>query len=225
MVMMDAEFFAFEDITWQTVPPPARHPVPAAYVRDLEVGDELTIGVPDRYFIDGQILLRSERESIEFPGDGTVHESLAVCAPIHYWTWRASPKRNPVMQWWPVEYAWVYKDAAPAVESAPATGGRRDARGQNSWLDRVRLDTARPPLLRPIAAREAGALTGQTLRSRNAAGEWFWFVGVSEPVDVDGDICVQAVPQSHWWLHQVGYYPELQGKVRTIPLHRLFAYV
>jgi hypothetical protein len=225
MVMMDAEFFAFEDITWQTVPPPTRHPVPAAYVRDLDVGDELTIGVPARYFIDGQVLLRSERESIEFPGDGTLHESLAVCAPIHYWTWQANPDRNPVMQWWPVEYAWVYKDAMSAGEPAPTTGRGRDADGSSSWLDRVRLDATQPPVLRPIAAREAGALMGRTLRSRNAAGEWFWFIGVSEPVDVDGDICVQAVPQSHWWLHQVGYYPELQDKVRIIPLHRLFAYV
>jgi hypothetical protein len=172
---------------------------------------------------DGQVLLRPERETIELPGDGTLHESLAVCAPIYYWTWQACPDRNPVMQWWPVEYAWVYKDGAPAAEPAETTG--RDADGPSSWLDRVRLDATQPPVLRPIAAREAGALTRQTLRSRNAAGEWFWFIGVSEPVDVEGDICVYAVPQSHWWLHQVGYYPELQDKVRTIPLHRLFAYV
>jgi hypothetical protein len=224
MVMMDAEFFAFEDITWQTAPPPARHPVPVAYVRDLEVGDQLTIGVPHRYFIDGQVLLRTERASIKFPGDGRSHESLAVCAPIHYWTWKVYPERNPVMQWWPIEYAWVYTDALPAgpVRQTPADNAVDE---RSSWLDRVRVDASQPPVLRPVAAREASALTGRPLRSRNAAGEWFWFVGVSEPVEAEGDICVHAVPQSHWWLHQVGYYPELQDKVRSIPLYRLFAYV
>ncbi len=126
-------------------------------------------------------------------------------------------------QWWPVEYAWVYKDALAAgpVRQTPADNA---VDGRSSWLDRVRLDASQPPVLRPVAAREAGALTGRTLRSRNAAGEWFWFIGVSEPVDVDGDICVHAVPQAHWWLHQVGYYPELQDRVRMIRLHRLFAY-
>lgn len=223
--MMDAEFFAFEDVTWQTVPPPARHPVPAAHVRDLEVGDELTIGVPDRYFIDGQVLLQPEREMVEFLGDGTLHESLAVCAPLHFWTWKVSPQQKPVMQWWPAEYAWVYRDAVAPGQPLPDAVGTRDVEERNSWLDRVRVDANQPPVLRPIVAREAGALTGRALRSRNAAGEWFWFVGVSEPIDVDGDISVHAVPQSHWWLHQVGYYPELQDKVRSIPLHRLFAYL
>ncbi|MDM7855796.1 hypothetical protein [Cellulomonas alba] len=224
MVMMDAEFFAFEDLTWQTVPPPVRHPVPAAYVPDLEVGDEVTIGVPRRYFIDGQVLLRPERRLVEFPGDGELHESVAVCAPIHYWTWRVSQDRNPVMQWWPADYAWVYRDALPpegtSVESEEASSNVE----ASSWLERVRLDADSPPVLRPVTARDAGALTGRALRSRNAAGEWFWFVGASEPLDVGGDICVRVVPQPHWWLHQVGYYPELQGKVRSLPLHRLFAY-
>ncbi|MBO3102217.1 hypothetical protein [Cellulomonas fengjieae] len=224
MAMMDAEFFAFEDIAWQTVPPPARHPVPAAYVRDLEVGDELTIGIPGRYFIDGQVLLRPEREVVEFSGDGALHESLAVCAPIHYWTWRASLSRNPVMQWWPVDYAWVYRDAVPPGETmTPCRAG--DVVEQSSWLDRVRFDASQPPALHPVPAREVGALTGRRLRSRNAAGEWFWFVGVSESVAVDGDIRVHAVPSSHWWLHQVGYYPELQPQVRSIALHRLFTYL
>jgi hypothetical protein len=225
MVMMDAEFFEFEDITWQTVPPPARHPVPAEFVRDLDVGDELTIGIPDRYFIDGQVLLRPERERIKFPEDNELHESLAVCAPIHYWTWTAFPERNTVMQWWPVEYAWVYKDAVPTGDQAPTAERDSAPLRLSSWLERVRPDATQPPVLRPIAAREAGALTGRMLRSRNAAGEWFWFVGVSEPVEIVGDICVHAVPQSHFWLHQVGYYPELQDKVRSIPLHRLFAYI
>ncbi|GEK21370.1 hypothetical protein [Cellulomonas xylanilytica] len=220
---MDADFFAFEDVTWQTVPPPARHPVPAAYVPDLDVGDELTIGLPNRYFIDGQVLLRPEREVVDFSDDGTLHESLAVCAPLHYWTWKASPSRNPVMQWWPVEYAWAYRDAGAPGESAPTALDAMDE--QRSWLDRVRLDASQPPVLLPVPVREAGALTGRALRSRNPAGEWFWFVGVSEPVDVHGEICVQVVPSSHWWLHQVGYYSELQDKVRSVPLHRLFAYV
>lgn len=220
--MMDADFFAFEDVTWQTVPPPARHPVPAAYVLDLEVGDELTIGIPNRYFIDGQVLLRPEREVVEFSGDGALHESLAVCAPLHYWTWKANPSRNPVMQWWPVEYAWAYRDARVPGESIPTPLGAMDPK--RSWLDRVRLDATRPPVLRPVAAREGGALSGRALRSRNTAGEWFWFVGVSEPVDAHGEICVHVVPSSHWWLHQVGYYSELQDKVRSVPIHRLFAY-
>jgi hypothetical protein len=228
MAMMDADFFAFEDIAWQTGPPPARHPVPAAYVQDLEVGNELTIGIPGRYFIDGQVLLRTEREVVEFSGDGALHESLAVCAPIHYWTWKASPSRNPVMQWWPLENAWVYRDAVGPAE--PCTSGpgvsanESDSYEPGAWLDRVRLDADRPPVLRPLPARQAVAFTGRALRSRNAAGEWFWFVGVSEPVDIRGEVCVHVVPPSHWWLHQVNFYPELQGWVRCIPLHRLFVY-
>ena len=129
------------------------------------------------------------------------------------------------MQWWPVEYAWVYRDAVRPGELFAGLPGYGDGAERNAWLNRVRADADRPPVLRPVPARVAGALTGQALRSRNAAGEWFWFVGASEPLDVDGDICVHAVPQSHWWLHQVGYYRELQSKVRSIPLHRLFAYV
>lgn len=222
---MDAEIFAFEDVTWQTVPPPARHPVPAAHVRDLEVGDELTIGVPDRYFIDGQVLIRSECEMVEFRGDGAVHESVAVCAPMYYWTWKVSRERNPVMQWWPVEYAWVYRDAVPPGGPIPEPPAMSENGEQHSWLDRVRADAHQPAALQPVPAREAGALTGRTPRSRNAAGEWFWFVGVSEPVDEDGDIRVHTVPQSHWWFHQVGYYPEIQDKVRSVPIHRLLAYV
>lgn len=222
--MMDADFFAFEDIAWQTVPPPTRHPVPAVSVPDLELGDELTIGVPDRYFIDSQVLLRRERETVRFPGDGELYESLAVCAPIHYWTWKVHPQRNPVMQWWPVAYAWVYGDAVHPEQTSLDVYAIRDPVRRSEWLDRVRPDASQPPVLRPVPAREAGALTGRALRSRNAAGEWFWFVGGSEPIDIDGDICVHAVPSSHWWLHQVGYYPELQNKVRSIPLHRLFAY-
>ncbi len=223
--MMDADFFAFEDVTWQTVRPPTRHPMPAADVPDLEVGDELTIGLPNRYFIDGQVLLRPEREVVEFSGDGTLHASLAVCAPLHYWTWKVSPSRNPVMQWWPVEYAWVYRDAVSLDESSSEPLSVEDDAEQGSWIARVRLDADQPPVLRAVRARDAGALTGRSLRSRNAAGEWFWFVGVSEPVDAAGDICVLVVPSSHWWLHQVGYYAELQDKVRSVPLHRLFAYV
>lgn len=223
--MMDAEFFAFEDIAWQTVPPPARHPVPAAYVRDLEVGDEVTIGIPGRYFIDGQVLLRPEHEVVEFSGDGTLQESLAVCAPIHYWTWKADPSRNPVIQWWPADCTWAYRDAIRPIESMADEIGVRDDEGQRSWLERVRLDVNQPPMLRPIPARDASALTGRALRSRNAAGEWFWFIGVSEPVAAGSDICVHVVPSSHWWLHQVGFYAELQDKVRSVPLHRLFAYV
>lgn len=224
MDVMDAEFFEFEDVTWQTVPPPARHPVPAVYVRDLEVGDELTIGIPDRYFIDGQILVRPERRTIEFPETGQPHESVAVCAPMYYWTWVADPDRNPVMQWWPIEYAWVYQDAASPA-AYPNSRNASVVDEQTGWLDRVRPDAGQPPVLHPMPARGAGGLTGRAMRSRNASGEWFWFVGVSEPVEIDGDICVRAVPGSHWWLHQVGYYPELQSKVRSIPLHRLFAYV
>lgn len=219
--MMEAEFFAFEDISWQTVPPPDRHPVPVAYLRDLQVGDEVTIGAPGRYFIDGQILLRSKRETVAFLGDGKLHESVAVCAPTHYWTWKVNPRWNPVIQWWPVEYTWRYRDAVSGNEAAVAAD---PSRPQTLWWDRVRLDVSEPPVLRPMPAREAGALTGRPLRSRNAVGEWFWFIGGSEPLEADGEVCVRAVPGCHWWLHQVGYYPELQERVRTIPLHRLFAY-
>lgn len=126
MDVMDAEFFEFEDVTWQTVPPPARHPIPAAYVRDLEVGDELTIGIPNRYFIDGQMLIRPAREAVMFPEDGEMHESLAVCAPMFYWTWVADPRRKPVMQWWPVAHAWVYRDAVAHVDPSSGILARRD---------------------------------------------------------------------------------------------------
>ncbi|QAY69745.1 hypothetical protein [Xylanimonas protaetiae] len=115
----------------------------------------------------------------------------------------------------------MYQDAvAPDAEAAASDPDD----GARSWLDRVRADAAQPPVLHPVAAREAGSLTGRTLRVRNASGQWFWFVGVSEPISVDGDICVQAVPPSHWWLHQLSYYEELQESVRTIALHRLLAY-
>lgn len=219
--MMEAEFFAFEDIAWQTVPPPDRHPVPVPQLRDLELGDEVTIGVPGRYFIDGQILLRAERETVMFLGDGTWRESVAVSAPTHYWTWKASPERSPVMQWWPVDYTWRYSDWARAGETASAAC---ESDQRTSWWDRVRRDSSAPPILHPVPARDIAALTGRALRSRNAAGEWFWFVGVSEPIEIDGDVRVHVVPRPHWWLHQIGYYPELQAKVRSIPLHRLFGY-
>lgn len=222
--MMDAEFFAFEDLTWQTVPPPVRHPIPVEYVGDLDVGDELTIGLPGRYFLDGQVLLRSDTSIKTFSDDGVEYESLAVCAPIHYWTWKVAPQRNPIMQWWPMKYAWAYRDTLPGAVPMPWRGPGT-AESPVSWLDRVRADSGAPPVLRPVAAREAGALTGRPLRSRNEAGEWFWFVAVSEPIEVDGDFCVRTVPQSHWWLYQVGCYPEFHDKIRTLSLHRLFAYV
>ncbi|MEV8026830.1 hypothetical protein [Cellulosimicrobium funkei] len=223
---MDAEFFEYDDITWQVIPPPARYPVPAQFVRDLKVGDEVTIGVPDKYFIEGQILLRPEPESIALPDETKPRPSLGVCAPIYYWTWRVDEKRIPLMQWWPVEWVWVYQDAVPpGGEQRELAAADVGAAPGHSWLDRVRHDATEPPVLNPVPAREAGALTGRTVRSRNSAGEWFWFVAVSEPVDVGGDICVHAVAQSHWWLHQVTYYAELLEKVRVIPLHRLFAYV
>lgn len=58
--MMDAEFFVFKDLSWQAIPPPARYPVPVRYAGDLAIGDEVAIGVPGRYFIDHQVLLRTD---------------------------------------------------------------------------------------------------------------------------------------------------------------------
>lgn len=148
-----------------------------------------------------------------------------MCAPMYYWTWVADPDQKPVMQWWPVEWTWVYRDAISPGSTCLGVPAARDGHERGGWLDRVRHDASKPPVLHPVPARDAGATTGRTLRSRNAAGEWFWFIGVSEPAEIDGDICVHTVPFSHWWLHQCGYFTALQDKVRPVGLHRLFAYV
>lgn len=91
------------------------------------------------------------------------------------------------MQWWPLDRMWIHRDAAPPAGEPPESSADEP---EQSWLDRVRPDATAPPAPHAVPAREAGSLTGRRLRVRNAAGEWFWFVGVSEPHDVDGDICV-----------------------------------
>lgn len=223
---MDSEFFSYTDIAWQVVPPPDRCPVPAEYVRDLDVGDELTVGIPGQYFVDGQILARTDRETITLPGETAVREALGISAPLHYWMSKAYPARSVTMQWWPVAYTWVYRDArrpdAPSLPEQPPTPDRSDPL---SWLDRVQDGLAEPPTRRAKPAREVGPLTGRLLRLQHAPGEWSWRVAVTEAVNVDGDICVHVMPPSVWWITQVTYFSEAPQKIELVALHRLFAYI
>lgn len=222
------EFFSYTDIAWQVTPPPDRCPVPAQYVRDLDVGDDLTIGIPGRYFIDGQILVRTDRETISLPGEARMREALGISAPLHYWLTKAYPARSMTMQWWPVDYSWVYRDARRPGEgeaSVPQPADR-DEEDPRSWLDRVQSALDEPPTRRPRPAREVGPLTGRLLRFQQAPGAWAWVVAVSEPVDArSGDITVNVMPQSVWWITQVSYHSEATEQIQSVALHRLFAYI
>ena len=216
-----AEFFSYPDITWQAELPPVLYPVPARYARDLEVGAELTVGLPGGYYIHGQVLAREDRETITLPRETEPSEALGISAPLHWWMAKAYPDTGITMQWWPVDYAWVYRDgiSPDATTSTPPEGAT-----PRSWLDEVSPSLDEPPTRRPRPAREAGGLIGRALRVQHAPGKWSWRVAVSEPVDVDGDISVQVLPPSVWWITQVTFYGEVRDQLETLPIHRLFAY-
>jgi hypothetical protein len=246
-----AEVFRVPDISWQTQPPPTRHPIPARYVPDLEVGDEVTIGVPGHYFLDGQLVASLDRRLAEkAPGTSERQETLAVAAPFAYWLAKAFPSAGLTMQWWPMELCWVYRDAAAPTASraadAPASSRGADAPASSvaaaapgappaltpgpertlttphpgSWLEHVQPTLAEPPVRRPSPAREAGSLTGRTVRLQHERGAWSWWIAVSEPTDLRGDFVVQVMRPSDYWLAQAACEPA--EKAQTVRLHRLY---
>lgn len=222
-----AEVFAYTDITWQVAPPPARYPVPARHVPGLAVGDELTIGLPGRYYIDGQVLARDDRETITLPRETEPRESLHVTSPLLWWLHRGYPEQGLTMQQWPVDYTWVYRDAAGQDDTAPGAGAADRPDGgpdDGSWLTKVQRSLDEPPARRPRPARGVTGLTGRRVRLQHAPGEWSWWYAVSEPVEVAGDISVNLLPPAIWWITQFTYHGETQDTIETLPIHRLFVY-
>jgi hypothetical protein len=229
----DAELFRVPDVSWQTQAPPARHPIPAGYVRDLEVGDELTIGLPGQYFLDGQLLALADRSVTTLPGGSEQLEALAVAAPYAFWVARAFAGVQLTMHWWPVAFTWVYRDAVRPGEPYPGgpddpgarglRGGRADPDAQpRSWLDHVRPTLREPPVRQARPAREAASMTGRTVRLQHERGAWSWWVAVSEPIDQDGDFVVHVMKPTDYWLAQAAAAPPEQ--VRVVPLFRLHLY-
>jgi hypothetical protein len=217
----EAEVFRVPDIGWQTEAPPSRHPMPVRYARGLEPGDEVTIGLPGRCFIDGQLVASGERRPTA-PTDGSEpEEALAVAAPYAYWLARGFPHVRLTMQFWPVSRTWVYRDAvAPADPDAAEEPPADD--GSGSWLDHVVPDLHEPPVRTPRPAREAGALSGRTLRLQHERGAWSWWVAVSEPVDEEGEFVVHVLPPSEYWLAQAQF--ESAQAAQPLPLYRLWVY-
>jgi hypothetical protein len=217
----EAEVFRVPDIAWQAEVPPTRHPVPVRYVAELQVGDVVTIGVPGQYFIDDQVVALAERDGGE-RGDGTGGQgTLAVAAPFAYWLAKGFPRAGLTMQWWPIAHCWAYRDAASADEHA--VGQRQTVDDDaGSWLDHVQSTLHVPPVRHARAAREAGALTGRTLRMQHEPGAWSWWVGVSEPVDVGGDVVVHVMRPSDYWLSQAACEPTKLAQ--PVPLYRLYVY-
>jgi len=212
--------FAVPDVSWQTEAPPTRHPFPARYVPGLDAGDEVTIGVPGRYFLDGQVVVTAKHETTTLPGESQGREALAVAAPYGYWLSRAFPTTELIAQKWPVDFTWVYRDELRPEERHPGTSAV--AEGPTSWLTHVRPTMQQPPVRHPHPAREAESLTGRTLRLQHERGAWSWWVGVGEPVDRDGDFVVHLMRPPDYWLTQAVLDPDAQ--VHVVPLHRLWAY-
>jgi hypothetical protein len=215
----EAEVFRVPYPSWQTQPPPDRHPIPVTYAPDIQVGDEVTIGLPGQYFIDGQIVASAERQRMEGSGMSD-EESLAVAAPFAYWLAKGYPRAGLTMQWWPVEHCWIYRDAAASSTSDHLQPVNE--RPAESWLDRVQATLDQPPVRRPLPARSAGPLTGRTLRLQHERGAWSWWIGASEPADVNGDFVVHVMRPSGYWLTQAASEPGEQA--RAVPLHRLYTY-
>lgn len=224
----DADVFREPDLAWQTQPPPARHAVPLRYVPGLDAGAELTIGLPGRWFIDGQVLARVGRERTTLAGRTEEQESVAVAAPFAWWLAQAFPRAGLTMQWWPVADAWYYRDAvSPGKPDVPGEGHPPvdpDGPGVHgeTWLDHVRPTMEDPPVRHPRPAREAGSLTGRPLRLQDEPGSWSWWVAVGEPVDHDGDFAVPVMRPRDYWLTQVVFEPD--AAERVVPLHRVWVY-
>jgi hypothetical protein len=216
-----AEVFRIPDLSWQMQAPPTRHAVPVRYVPELEVGDEVTIGLPGHYFIDGQVLARAERQVTTVAGHGEEQESLAVAAPYAYWLARLYPRAGLTMQWWPVAHAWAYRDAVRPGEH-PLHERRGTDDEVRSWLDHVRPAVDEPPVRHPGPAREASSLTGRTVRLQHEPGSWSWWVAVSEPLDREGDFVVHVMLPNDYWLAQMDFVAA--DKARAVPLHRLYVY-
>lgn len=215
------DVFSVPDIAWQATRPPARHAVPARFAGDLAVGDELAIALPGRYVIDHQVLARSERSSITLPGTTETRDALGVAAPFAFYLAKAFPSAGLTMQWWPVDYTWVYRDALNPGQTAQAPT-QDTPEPADSWLSHVRSSLAEPPTLHPRRARDAGPLVGRTVRLQHEPGAWSWWVAVSEPVDADGEISVQVMTPEHYWLTQVVYESDTYS--RPVALHRLWVY-
>jgi len=217
----EAEVFRVPDLSWQTQVPPARHPVPVQYATEVEPGDEVTIGLPGHYFIDGQVLALAERGVTTLAGQTEDQEALAVAAPFAYWLAKAFPKAGLTMQWWPVAYSWTYRDAVqpgkPPIDEGSATGD-----SARSWLDHVRSSLHEPPVRQPRPARAAASLSGRTVRLQHERGTWSWWIAVSEPIELDGNFVVHAMRPSDFWLTQVVF--ESVERVQVVPLYRLYVY-
>ena len=214
--------FRVPDLSWQTQVPPARHAVPVRYVPALGPGEEVTIGLPGRCFIDGQVVTQADRGVTTLRGGTAEQEALPVAAPYAFWLNQAFPHVELIMQWWPVALSWVYQDAVNPGEQQhadlPADAGDPAA----SWLDHVQEALDKPPVRHPRPAREVGALTGRTLRLQHERGAWSWWVAVSEPVDHDDDFVVHLMRPSEYWLAQALF--ESAEAAHAVPLHRLYAY-
>jgi hypothetical protein len=218
----EAEIFSVPDLSWQAQAPPARHAVPVRYVPALEPGEEVTIGLPGRCFIDGQVVTRTERGVTTLRGGTEQQEALAVAAPFAFWLNQAFPHVELVMQWWPVALSWIYRDAVNPGEQQPADEPPDPDVQAESWLDHVQEALDMPPVRQPRPAREAGALTGRTLRLQHERGAWSWWVAVSEPVDHDDDFVVHVMRPSEYWLAQAVF--EATEEAHVVPLHRLYTY-
>ena len=222
-----SEIFSFPDLTWQEAPPPVRYPVPARYAGDLRIGDEVTIGVPDDYFVDHQVLTRDVVGGQMVPEVGDtpdISDPVCVASSYSYWlnkNWSGSPL---IFQWWPIDQTWVYRDAVnPGQDDeGPHDTSPSSVNEPRTWLDRVRDNLDAPPVRKPRHARDAEVLTGQHLRMQHRRGQWSWWVAVSEPVDQAGEFIVRVMEPKFFWLAQAR--PIDSDLTKSVGLHRLFIY-
>lgn len=212
MNLDDSELFAVPDIAWQSEPPPVRHPIPVQYAPDLAPGDDVSAGIPGRAYLDG--LTVTDTTPMRRDVDGTITDALSVTSRL---SWLLSTITNtpPILQWWPLDRLWTYRDALPAPTPVPTT--------EATWLDHVRPDLNTPPPRTPRPARAALPLSGRTLRVQGTRGTWSWWAGASEPYyDDHATIRVQCLPRdAHHLAHLRADYTDL---TRPIAIHRLYTY-